>query len=41
MTDKGIDEAEAYFKDFFKNKEGDFFICNSNEVKKAMLNRYV
>jgi len=41
MTDKGIDEAEAYFKDFFKNKEGDFFICNSNEGKKAMLHRYV
>ena len=41
MTDKGIDEAEAYFKDFFKDKEGDFFICNSNEGKKAMLHRYV
>ena len=41
MTDNGIDEAEAYFKDFFKDKEGDFFICNSNEGKKAMLHRYV
>jgi D-lactate dehydrogenase len=41
MTDKGIDEAEAYFKDFFKDKKGDFFICNSNEGKKAMLHRYV
>jgi D-lactate dehydrogenase len=41
MTDNGIDEAEAYFKDFFKDKKGDFFICNSDEGKKAMLHRYV
>ena len=41
MTDKGINEAEIYFKDFFKDKKGDFFICNSHEGKKAMLHRYV
>ncbi|MDB4098177.1 D-lactate dehydrogenase [Flavobacteriaceae bacterium] len=41
MTDEGINEAEIYFKDFFKNKKGDFFICNSHEGKKAMLHRYV
>ena len=41
MTDDGINEAEIYFKDFFKDKKGDFFICNSNEGKKAMLHRYV
>ena len=41
MTDDGISEAEIYFKDFFKDKKGDFFICNSNEGKKAMLHRYV
>tara|TARA_B100000780_G_scaffold87883_1_gene60483 strand:+ start:1821 stop:3512 length:1692 start_codon:yes stop_codon:yes gene_type:complete len=41
MTNEGINEAETYFKDFFKDKEGDFFICNSNEGKKAMLHRYV
>ena len=41
MTDEGINEAEIYFKDFFKNKKGDFFICNSQEGKKAMLHRYV
>ena len=41
MTNDGINEAEVYFKDFFKDKKGDFFICNSNEGKKAMLHRYV
>ncbi len=41
MTDEGIKEAEKYFNDFFKNNEGDFFICNSKEAKKAMLHRYV
>ena len=41
MTDDGINEAEIYFKDFFKDKKGDFFICNLNEGKKAMLHRYV
>ena len=41
MTDEGINEAETYFKDFFKDREGDFFICNSHEGKKAMLHRYV
>ncbi|MDA9622167.1 D-lactate dehydrogenase [Flavobacteriaceae bacterium] len=41
MTNEGINEAEIYFKDFFKNKKGDFFICNSHEGKKAMLHRYV
>ena len=41
MTNDGINEADNYFKDFFKDKEGDFFICNSYEGKKAMLHRYV
>tara|TARA_B100001093_G_C26807615_1_gene1006161 strand:- start:304 stop:1992 length:1689 start_codon:yes stop_codon:yes gene_type:complete len=41
MTDNGIAEAENYFKDFFKDREGEFFVCNSNEGKKAMLHRYV
>ena len=41
MTNDGINEAEVYFKDFFKDKKGDFFICNSHEGKKAMLHRYV
>ena len=41
MTNDGINEAEIYFKDFFKDKEGDFFICDSSEREKAMLHRYV
>ncbi|MDG1792180.1 MAG: D-lactate dehydrogenase [Flavobacteriaceae bacterium] len=41
MTNDGINEAEVYFKDFFKDKKGDFFICNSHEGKKAMLHRSV
>ncbi len=41
MTSEGIDEAEKYFNDYFKKNEGDFFICNSKEAKKAMLHRYV
>ena len=41
MTNDSINEAESYFKDFFKDKEGDFFICNPYEGKKAMLHRYV
>ena len=41
MTDEGIKEAEKYFNNFFENNEGDFFICNSKEAKKAMLHRYV
>ena len=35
MTDEGIKEAEKYFNNFFKNNEGDFFICNSKEAKKS------
>ena len=41
MTDEGINESETYFKDFFKENEGGFFICSPNEGKKAMLHRYV
>ena len=41
MTDEGINEAEIYFKDFFNDKKGDIFVCNSQEGKKAMLHRYV
>ena len=41
MVDDGIEEAIEYFEDFFKNNEGDFFICTENEAKKAMLHRYV
>ena len=41
MSDDGIDEAENYFKKFFKDNEGDYFICNEYEAKKASLHRFV
>jgi D-lactate dehydrogenase len=41
MSDDGIEEAENYFKKFFKNKEGGYFICNDHEAKKASLHRFV
>ena len=41
MSDDGIDEAENYFKKFFKDNEGDYFICNAYEAKKASLHRFV
>ncbi len=41
MSDEGIEEAENYFKNFFKNKEGSYFICNDYEAKKASLHRFV
>ena len=41
MSDDGINEADQYFKDFFKNNDGSFFKCNSKESKKAMMQRYV
>ena len=41
MSDDGIEEAENYFKKFFKDNEGDYFICNAYEAKKASLHRFV
>ena len=41
MSDEGIDEAQAYFKKFFLENEGDFFDCNKEEAKKAILHRFV
>ena len=41
MSDDGIEEAENYFKNFFKDNEGDYFICNEYEAKKASLHRFV
>ena len=41
MSDDGIEEADRYLKDFFKNNDGSFFKCNSKESKKAMMQRYV
>ena len=41
MSDYGINEAKEYFNNFFKDKKGDYFLCNEKEGKKAMLHRYV
>ena len=41
MSDNGINEAKEYFNNFFKDKKGDYFLCNKKEGKKAMLHRYV
>tara|TARA_Y100001970_G_scaffold127203_1_gene157169 strand:- start:24 stop:1712 length:1689 start_codon:yes stop_codon:yes gene_type:complete len=41
MSDDGIEEAERYFNEFFKNNDGDYFICNDFEAKKASLHRFV
>ena len=41
MSDEGIVEAENYFSEIFKNKDGDYFICNEFESKKASLHRFV
>ena len=41
MSDDGIEEAERYFNEFFKNNDGNYFICNDFEAKKASLHRFV
>ena len=41
MSDDGINEAKEYFNNFFKDKKGDYFLCNEKVGKKAMLHRYV
>ena len=41
MSDDGIEEAQKYFNEFFKYNDGDFFICNDYEAKKASLHRFV
>ena len=41
MSDEGIVEAKKYFSEIFKNQDGDYFICNEFESKKASLHRFV
>jgi D-lactate dehydrogenase (quinone) len=41
MSDEGIEEAEEYFSDFFKSKEGGYFECTKKEARKAILHRFV
>ena len=41
MSDDGIEEAQQYFDAFFKNSDGDYFVCTPKEAKKALLHRFV
>ena len=41
MSDDGIEEARKYFNEFFKKNDGDYFICNDYEARKASLHRFV
>lgn len=41
MTGEGIEEAEAYLADFFKENKGDYFECTPEEGEKAILHRFV
>tara|TARA_B100000424_G_scaffold66831_1_gene49375 strand:- start:5536 stop:7227 length:1692 start_codon:yes stop_codon:yes gene_type:complete len=40
MSDEGIDEANNYFINFFKENNGDFFKCSDKEGNKAILHRF-
>ena len=40
MSDEGIDEANKYFTEFFKENNGDFFKCSDKEGNKAILHRF-
>lgn len=41
MSDDGIEEAQHFFDEFFKNNDGDYFVCTPKEAKKALLHRFV
>jgi len=41
MADEGIEEAQQFFDDFFKNNDGNYFKCTEKEAKKALLHRFV
>ncbi|WP_410015970.1 D-lactate dehydrogenase [Sodalis sp. C49] len=40
MSGDGINEAEAYLKNFFAVEPGDYFICTDDEGGKAFLHRF-
>ncbi|MEM1257715.1 MAG: D-lactate dehydrogenase [Bacteroidota bacterium] len=40
-ADEAIDEARAYFEEFFSEHEGAFFECTEKEGEKALLHRFV
>ena len=41
MSDAGVDEARAYFDQFFKENEGNYFECTKKEGEQAILHRFV
>lgn len=41
MSDAGIDEAKELLQNFFKDREGDYFIATQKEGEMAILNRFV
>lgn len=40
MADDGIAEADTYLKEYFQNKQGNYFRCNEKEAEAAMLHRF-
>ena len=40
MSGDGIDEAQAWLAEYFKDAEGDFFVCTPEEGSKAFLHRF-
>ena len=40
MSGDGIDEAKAWLVEYFKQAEGDFFVCTPEEGSKAFLHRF-
>ena len=40
MSGGGIDEAQAWLTEYFKEAEGDFFVCTPEEGSKAFLHRF-
>ena len=40
MAGDGIDEAQAWLTEYFKEAEGDFFVCTPEEGSKAFLHRF-
>ncbi|MCI1676953.1 MAG: D-lactate dehydrogenase [Ewingella americana] len=40
MSGDGIAEAQSFLAEFFKQHEGDFFVCTDEEGKKAFLHRF-
>ncbi|KZN62410.1 D-lactate dehydrogenase [Pseudoalteromonas luteoviolacea CPMOR-1] len=41
MSNDGVAEAKAYFDEFFKTNEGNYFECTEEEGEKAILHRFV